>query len=61
MKTYKLDKLSHFEVKILRQGLQDIKILGKDAMEVGILQNKLNQLLKEVNQDILKESQEKGK
>ena len=52
MQEYTLEKLSVKEIEALRMGLDDLRIVGKEAMFIGLLQNKLNNKLKEIQEDI---------
>ena len=52
MEEYTLEKLSVKEIEALRMGLDDLRIVGKEAMFIGLLQNKLNNKLKEIQENI---------
>ena len=56
MEEYTLEKLSVKEIEALRMGLDDLRIVGKEAMFIGLLQNKLNNKLKEIQQHISSEA-----
>jgi len=48
MENYTLKNLSLPEIKVLKQSLDFIQITGKDAMFIGLLQNKINTQIKEI-------------
>ena len=48
MENYTLKDLSLQEIKALKQSLDFIQITGKDAMFIGLLQNKLNTQIQEI-------------
>ena len=48
MENYTLKNLSLPEIKALKQSLDFIQITGKDAMFIGLLQNKLSNQIKEI-------------
>lgn len=63
MEEYTLDNLSLKEIEALRMGLDDLRIVGKEAMFIALLQNKLNNKLKEIQQPPIptKDIKSKGK
>lgn len=48
MEVYTLENLSVKEIEALRMGLDDLRIIGKEAMFIGLLQNKLSTQLKNI-------------
>jgi len=48
MEDYSLKNLSLAEIKALRQSLDFIQITGKDAMFIGLLQNKVTTQIQEI-------------
>jgi len=48
MENHNLKDLSLAEIKALRQSLDFIQITGKDAMFIGLLQNKLTTQIQEI-------------
>lgn len=52
MEVYTLENLSVKEIEALRMGLDDLRIIGKEAMFIGLLQNKLSTQLKNIQEHI---------
>jgi len=56
MEIFTLKNLTLKEIQALRQGLDDLRILGKEAMFIGLLQSKLNTQIEEIQTQINKPS-----
>jgi hypothetical protein len=54
MEIFTLKNLTLKEIQALRQGLDDLRILGKEAMFIGLLQSKLNTQIEEIQAQINK-------
>ena len=59
MVIYNLEDLSLREMQALRKSLDFLPITGVDAMFIAILQNKINEQIKQVEEHIAQEKNEK--